>query len=44
MEVVLEALKMYRDKKSKMNIADLMKYARICRIEKIMQPYLESIV
>lgn len=44
MEVVLEALKMYRDKQSKINIADLMKYARICRVEKVMQPYLESII
>lgn len=44
MEVVLEALKMYRDKQSKINIVDLMKYARICRVEKVMQPYLESIV
>lgn len=43
MEVVLEALKMYRAKQSKVNIADLMKYARICRVEKVMQPYLESI-
>lgn len=43
MDVVLEALKMYRDKNSIINIADLMRYASICRVEKIMQPYLESI-
>ena len=43
MDVVLEALKMYKNRQSKMNIADLMKYARICRVEKVMQPYLESI-
>lgn len=43
MDVVLEALKMYRNRQSKMNLANLMKYARICRVEKVMQPYLESI-
>lgn len=43
MDVVLEALKMYRNRQTKMNIADLMKYARTCRVEKVMQPYLESI-
>jgi predicted transcriptional regulator of viral defense system len=43
MDVVLEALKMYKNRQVKMNIADLMKYARICRVEKVMQPYLESI-
>lgn len=43
MDVVLEALKMYRNRESKMNIADLIKYARICRVEKVMQPYLESL-
>lgn len=43
MDVVLEALKMYKNRQLKMNIADLIKYARICRVEKVMQPYLESI-
>jgi hypothetical protein len=43
MDVVLEALKMYKNRQLKLNIADLMKYARICRVEKVMQPYLESI-
>ncbi len=43
MDVVLEALKMYKNRPLKMNIADLMKYTRICRVEKVMQPYLESI-
>jgi len=43
MDVVLEALKMYKNRQSKMNIADLIKYARICRVERVMQPYLESI-
>jgi predicted transcriptional regulator of viral defense system len=43
MDVVLEALKIYRNRQSKMNTADLMKYARICRVEKVMQPYLKSV-
>ncbi|MGB3209275.1 MAG: type IV toxin-antitoxin system AbiEi family antitoxin domain-containing protein [Desulforhopalus sp.] len=43
MDVALEALKMYRSRNTKINIAELLKYARICRVEKIMQPYLESI-
>jgi predicted transcriptional regulator of viral defense system len=43
MEVVLEALKRYKSSKEKFKIAYLLKYARICRVQKIMQPYLETI-
>ena len=42
-DVVMEALKMYKTKNTGLNISELMKYARICRVEKVMQPYLESI-
>jgi predicted transcriptional regulator of viral defense system len=40
MDVVLEALKLYRSRKQ-LNVPDLLKYARICRIERVMTPYLE---
>lgn len=43
MEVVLEALQRYKSRKERFKIASLLKYARICRVQKIMQPYLETI-
>jgi predicted transcriptional regulator of viral defense system len=41
MDVVLEALKIYRNQK-KFNMDKLLKYARVCRVEKVMNPYLEA--
>lgn len=41
MDVVLEALKLYKARK-KLNLGDLLRYARICRVEKVMKPYLEA--
>lgn len=43
MDVVLEALKLY---KSRMNfkLDELLKYSRVCRVEKIMTPYLEATI
>jgi len=41
MDVVLEALKLYRSQK-KFNLEKLLKYARVCRVEEIMKPYLEA--
>lgn len=41
MDVVLEALKFYKYR-NKINIGKLIEYARICRVEKIMTPYLEA--
>jgi len=41
MDVVLEALKLYRSQK-KYNLNKIIKYARICRVEKVMKPYLEA--
>ncbi len=41
MDVVLEALKLYRSQK-KFNLEKLLEYARICRVEKVMKPYLEA--
>lgn len=41
MEIVLEALKLYRSR-MRLKVDDLLKYARICRVERIMRPYLEA--
>lgn len=43
MDVVLEALKLYRARKN-FNLGDLLKYARICHVENVMKPYLEAMV
>ncbi len=42
MDVVLEALRLYRIRK-KFDLAKLLEYARVCRVEKVMRPYLEAI-
>ncbi|CAN5581584.1 type IV toxin-antitoxin system AbiEi family antitoxin domain-containing protein [soil metagenome] len=42
MDVVLEALKLYKSRK-KFNINSVIHFARICRVEKQITPYLESI-
>ena len=41
MDVVLEALKLYRSQK-KFNMDKLLKYARVCRVDKVMRSYLEA--
>ena len=41
MDVVLEALKLYKTRK-KFDVGELLKYGRICRVEKVMRPYLEA--
>lgn len=41
MDVVLEALKFYRARKG-FNLGALLNYAKICRVEKVMSPYLEA--
>lgn len=41
MDVVLEALKLYRSRKH-FDVDALLKYARICRVENVMYPYLEA--
>ncbi len=43
MDIVLESLKLYRDRK-KINLAKLIKYGKICRVEEVMKPYLEALV
>ena len=43
MDVVLEALKLYK-KRKKFDPGELLKFAKICRVEKVMQPYLEATI
>ena len=43
MDVALEALKLYKTRK-KFNPGELLKYAKICRVAKVMRPYLEATV
>lgn len=42
-DIALEALKLYKTRKD-FNITNLMKYAKICRVERIMTPYIEMSV
>lgn len=41
MDVVLEALKFYRERK-KLKLEKLLEYAKICRVRNVMRPYLEA--
>ncbi len=41
MDVVLEALKLYKARK-KFNLEALLNYAKTCRVEKVIRPYLEA--
>ncbi len=43
MDVVLEALKLYKARK-KFNLAKVLEFAKICRVEKVMKPYLEAML
>lgn len=43
MDVVLEALSLYKTRK-KLKLSELLEYARACRVEKIMKPYLEAML
>ncbi len=43
LDVAVEALKFYRER-GRMNLNLISKYAKICRVDKIMQPYLEAVV
>ncbi|MEJ1296462.1 MAG: type IV toxin-antitoxin system AbiEi family antitoxin domain-containing protein [Candidatus Sedimenticola sp. (ex Thyasira tokunagai)] len=43
MDLVLETFKLYKSQK-KFNLSELLKQAKICRVEKVMQPYLEAIL
>jgi predicted transcriptional regulator of viral defense system len=43
-DVAIEALRNYRERKRKPDFKALSKFARINRVERIMRPYLESIL
>ena len=43
MDVVIEAMKLYKTRK-KSKLGELLKCAEICRIEKVMHPYLEAMM
>jgi predicted transcriptional regulator of viral defense system len=41
MDIVLEAFKLYREKKT--DLAALIKYGKICKVDRVMMPYLEAL-
>ena len=43
MDIVLEALKLYRDQRA-FDVGKLLEYARICRVERTMKPYIEAML
>ncbi len=43
LDTAIEALKLYRERK-RLKVDELMHFARMCRIEKIMRPYLEALL
>lgn len=43
LDVALEALKLYRQRSS-FDVSELLRYARICRVEEVMRPYLEALL
>jgi predicted transcriptional regulator of viral defense system len=43
LDVSLEALKLYRQHRD-FDVSKLLHYARICRVEKVMRPYLEALL
>jgi predicted transcriptional regulator of viral defense system len=43
LDMVLEALRLYISRKQP-NANDLMKFARVCRVENVMRPYLEALL
>ena len=43
METVLEGLTLYRDQ-HKLKPRKLIEYAKVCRVEKVMRPYLEALL
>ena len=42
LDVAVEALRRFRELKKKPDFRELVGYARICRVERIMRPYLEA--
>mgnify|MGYP000909905560 CR=1 FL=1 len=42
LDVALEALRLYRDRNQPVDVEALLRFARICRVERVMRPYLEA--
>lgn len=43
-DVAVEALRNYRERVRKFPVNKLMEYARICRVERVMRPYVEAVL
>ena len=43
LDIAVEALRLYRERR-KPKIKELVQYARICRVERVMQPYLQALL
>jgi predicted transcriptional regulator of viral defense system len=43
LDIAVEALRLYRERR-KPQIKELVQYARICRVERVMQPYLQALL
>ena len=43
LDVAIEALKSYQ-KTSHFNVRELMHFARVCRVENVMRPYVEALL
>lgn len=43
LDTVVEAVRFYRERRS-IKVDDLMRYAKICRVNRVMRPYLEAIL
>jgi predicted transcriptional regulator of viral defense system len=43
LDTVLEAVRFYRERK-RVNVDELMRYAAICRVKKVIRPYLEALL
>ena len=43
LDTVVEAIRFYRERRS-IKVDDLMRYAKICRVNRVMRPYLEAIL
>jgi predicted transcriptional regulator of viral defense system len=43
LDVALEALKLYRERR-RLKVDDIMRFARVCRVEKIIRSYLEAML
>ncbi len=43
LDVATEALQLYRDRQ-RVKVAELLRYAEICRVKRVMKPYLEAVL